>query len=422
MYNRRSTTFVQNSSYLEKDFCAPLYESYGFSQIPATIERLLLGGDAGLPDDVLLLPGKEYEFVLFLLLDGFGWRFFIENVDRYPFLQRLVAEGVISQITSQFPSTTAAHVTTLYTGLPVGQSGVYEWFLYEPLLDTIIAPLTASYGGETGIDTLPFEDFASDELYPKPRFFERLERAGVSSYALMPNQIVDSFYSRTMLRGATAHGYADLEEGLSDLVQLTKEGGKKCLYFYYPELDSVAHRHGVTSAEFEKELDYMLNTLQEKLSCLFESDEKRGALLITADHGLIDIDPKATFYLNEEFPAILPLIEQTKSGKGKVPAGSSRDFFLHIVPERLQEAEAALKDVLSGLAHVVTTEKLIADGIFGTVSKRFLERVGNLVLLPRSNHSIWWHEKKHYGQHFYAMHGGMSRHEMETIFLMGECL
>ena len=33
------------------------------------------------------------------------------------------------------PSTTTAHLTTLYTGLPVEQHGLYEWHVYEPSLD-----------------------------------------------------------------------------------------------------------------------------------------------------------------------------------------------------------------------------------------------------------------------------------------------
>ena len=57
-----------------------------------------------------------------MLLDAFGWAFVQRHAD-HPFLRRLEIEPVASQ----FPSTTTAHLTTLYTGLPVAEHGLYEW-------------------------------------------------------------------------------------------------------------------------------------------------------------------------------------------------------------------------------------------------------------------------------------------------------
>ena len=47
----------------------------------------------------------------------------------------------IEPVASQFPSTTTAHLTTLSTGLPVEQHGLYEWRCYEPSLGVVIRPL-----------------------------------------------------------------------------------------------------------------------------------------------------------------------------------------------------------------------------------------------------------------------------------------
>ncbi len=97
--------------------------------------------------------GARFRRVVTLFVDAFGWRFF-ERFQDHPLLSRIAQAGSVTKLTSQFPSTTSAHVTTLYTGEAVGQHGVYEWFYYEPQVDAVIAPLLFSYAGDDGRETL----------------------------------------------------------------------------------------------------------------------------------------------------------------------------------------------------------------------------------------------------------------------------
>src|SRR5262249_38880427 len=116
-------------------FRRPLYDSYGFNRLPATLAYLLSGDETllppALPADVLGAWARRWSSVVHVVVDGFGWHLFQQFAHRLPFLARLVERGRCSPITAQFPSTTAAHLTTLHTGLDVGQSGVHEWFYYE---------------------------------------------------------------------------------------------------------------------------------------------------------------------------------------------------------------------------------------------------------------------------------------------------
>ena len=92
-------------------------------------------GFAELPERITALAG-EHEQLGVVLLDAFGWAFVQRHAD-HPFLRRLE----ITQASSQFPSTTTAHLTTLYSGLPVTEHGLYEWRCYEPLVGKVIRPL-----------------------------------------------------------------------------------------------------------------------------------------------------------------------------------------------------------------------------------------------------------------------------------------
>ncbi len=144
MLNTTSRDAVNDATFSQR-FVKPLYATYCFSNIPGTIELLLTGASTrALPLDVLGNLPQRYDKVIFFFIDAFGWRFFERYADRYPFLKTILNQGVVSTLTSQFPSTTASHTTTINTGLNVGQSGVYEWNYYETLVDDIITPLLFS--------------------------------------------------------------------------------------------------------------------------------------------------------------------------------------------------------------------------------------------------------------------------------------
>ena len=132
-----------------------------------------------------------------MLLDAFGWAFVQRHAD-HPFLQRLEIEPVASQ----FPSTTTAHLTTLYTGLPVAQHGLYEWLIYEPALDGIVLPLP--FVGRDG----PL-DLDPRVLVPGPDVLRAARRACARPAARgdLPTQ-----YNRAAFAGATVDPYERFED------------------------------------------------------------------------------------------------------------------------------------------------------------------------------------------------------------------
>ncbi|HSW72452.1 MAG TPA: hypothetical protein VLG44_03475 [Chlamydiales bacterium] len=142
-----------------------------------------------------------------------------------------------------------------------------------------------------------------------------------------------------------------------------------------------------------------------------------------ADHGLITVHPEKTFYLNQEIPQIKKNFLIGADQKPLAPAGSCRDFFLHIQDEKLHETKEILDKFLSEKAEVYFTHDLIKEGLFGNkgTTQAFLNRVGNLVILPKRSEAVWWYEKNRFAQGFLASHGGLTKEEMETIFLFLDC-
>jgi hypothetical protein len=134
---------------------------------------------------------------------------------------------------------------------------------------------------------------------------------------------------------------------------------------------------------------------------------------------MVPVYPKSTHYLNKIFPDITDTFQKNNKGDALVPAGSCRDFFLHIREEELLTVKHLLEKQFHGIAEVYLVEDLIQKGFFGSQipSEVFKKRVGNLVILPYRGESVWWYEKHRFEQHFYAAHGGLTKNEMESIFL-----
>jgi hypothetical protein len=116
-------------------------------------------------------------------------------------------------------------VTCLNTGLEVGQSGVYEWFYYEPILDQMISPLLFSFAGDKEIGTLSKIGASPEDIYPRATFYQTLKKAGVSSSVFQQKHIATSPYSSVLFQGAENHPYNDFSSGLASLAEAIGKGG-----------------------------------------------------------------------------------------------------------------------------------------------------------------------------------------------------
>ena len=351
----------------------------------------------------------------------FFWRFF-ERFQDAAFVKRMAKYGGIEKLISQFPSTTAAHVTTIHTGLPVGQSGVYEWYYYEPLVDQIIAPLLFSYAGTKDRDTLKPTGIEPAALYPKGKFYPDLKKMGVDPYVFGLREYTPSTYSNVVMAGAELRSFKTLSEALINLgLLLEKETGPAYVHLYFDKVDTLCHEYGPNAPQTEAEIETFLLILEHYFDRIFNG--KKILFLMTADHGASEVDPQTTTYLNTNprFAGFEHFLKTNLKGQLLVPAGSARDMFLYIKDDLLDEAQSFLATRLEGKADVLRTESLIADGYFGTeISSRFRERVGNLVILSYRYESVWWYEKDKFEQKYYGHHGGLTPQEMETILYICE--
>jgi hypothetical protein len=336
-----------------------------FSELPGLVAREL----------------ETHQHVVVILLDAFGWTF-VERHAEHPLLRRVARDGSLGPMRSQFPSTTTAHVTTMHTGLPVEDHGLYEWRVYEPELDAITIPLLVA-------EDPPFD--ARRMLPEGPSFYQRLAvRHGASSTVFSPDRFSPSGFDAIALRGAKLVPYSDLAS-----LPLILGDPPSYTYIYFDLVDAIGHLHGPSSPEFD---DTCLRALDAIYGLFFgpsAAEWPDTLLVLTADHGQIDVSPDDVTYLD------LP---------GVQPAGSSRDLFLHVDEPAIDATIASINATLGDLGHATRSEPL-----FGPLGPRLSARLAPICVLPSPGHQVWLRGHEDVETRFRGHHGGLTPEESTTF-------
>jgi predicted AlkP superfamily pyrophosphatase or phosphodiesterase len=310
----------------------------------------------------------------------------------------------------------------MHTGLNVGQSGVYEWNYYEPLVDEVITPLLFAYAGDKERDTLKRTGIPTEAFFPTQTFYQKLQTMGIASYVFQSESYTPSTFSDIVYKGATVIPFKRLSEALPNLVELVIADTAPVTYylFYFDKIDAICHTYGPGSRQFEKTVDAFLRMMDELFYKKLSGRIGKTLLILTADHGQVEVDPRRTFYLNKHGIDIEQYLQRNQKGKLLIPAGSARDMFIHVKQERIDEAVALLQKHLADRAEVYSIEQLVTQHFFGTTqpSREFLTRVGNVVILPYQHETVWWYEEGKFEMHFQGHHGGLTPEEMEIPLLL----
>ena len=225
-----------------------------------------------------ILNEKKYKNVIFLILDGLG-----EHI-----LNPISPNGYLKQhqidlVTSVYPSTTTAALTTYYSGMPPYETGWIAWSQYFK-----------EYG--RALDMFSHNESYMREPLKKPLMdvfkttmkyesvFEKIEKASpdVKAYEIEPE-----YAERRALRSIDADTLDELIMNINDLCQAPN---RKFILAYCDNPDSTLHKYGTTSEEAKNFILDAENKIQEMCNN-FDEDT---LLIISADHGHKDIEKAYT--------------------------------------------------------------------------------------------------------------------------------
>jgi len=402
----------------QNGFVYPNYEKYCISNLPSLILNMF--NIKNTPKSPLEEITKNFDqqkvknIVLFVI-DGFGFNQFLSHYKENRFLSKLVDTENLYPLTSVFPSQTTNALTTLNTGLSTHEHGLFEYFIYINEIGKIVNTLR--------FESLEFKrqnKIVKQAVDPKSLFSGKsmhstLKENGINTFTHMCISNANNSCSKVIFDGSTiipAFKSSDLIVNLRKNLERSTE--ETYFFVHLDSLDTIAHEYGPLSYEYFTELSticYLLN--KEIVKKINPKTAQKTLLLLSADHGGVDVVPSETTYLNR-FPKLIRNLQRGKGGQHILPVGSPREVFLHVKEEKLRETSELLSREIGKKAEIVETKEAVEGGLFGLgdVSNEFLERIGNLLILPYRNETVWFERSESSGLTYKGYHGGLDEKEM----------
>ena len=186
---------------LPSEFTPPDYDGGSLANVPATIAEMLGVPPPGLPAlrDPLWKPLGRAKRVVLLLIDSLGWPIFQRELAAFEDL--LPQAAIQDKITSVFPSTTVAALSSLWTGYAPAQHGLLGLRLFFPDQAVLGQMLNFSpnFGGRPGL--LEEKGVDPQGFLAVPGFARHLANYGVPAHSYKGREILVSPLSEMLDRG-----------------------------------------------------------------------------------------------------------------------------------------------------------------------------------------------------------------------------
>jgi len=367
-----------------------------------------VGALSGVPDLDLSPNAKtigsqigQPSHIVFVLVDGLGTHAF-DDLPRHSWLRRQFA----GDLQSVFPSTTAAAITSMATGLWPAEHGAVGWWTYLPQLreTACVLPFIRLGDGaallDCGVD--PTEVFRGTPL---------IGRMTADAAVSQPRAIINSAYSTWFGAGAATLAYRTHAQAANLIAERVGGASRPTFtYWYTSAFDHESHEHGAESDEARDALADIDESLAELATTLSGLNAR---IVLTADHG--HRDAGARFPIAGDDPLIDFLTTP--------PSGDMRLGFYHLREGAHDAFIRAFEARFGDHFALISTQDLEDLRLLGPdpLADETRRRVGDLTSLALDD-SVMRYTGGADGEHFMEQrshHSGLSHREMTVPLVIG---
>lgn len=338
------------------------------------------------PNDLGLPPAPRYVVVL---VDGLGRDLLADNADCAPYLSGML-DG---SITCGVPSTTVTSLTSLGTGLPPGSHGVVGYTSRIPGTSRVLNALKWN----DGVDPL--------EWQPHPTVLQGLASQGVAVTVVNNARFEGTGLTVCSQRGVPYRGVGSVWERLEAVVDASEAGARSLVYTYESTLDHIGHERGSRSRAWRDRL----RAVDADLRQLREALPADAALVVTADHGMVDLPAEDRFDVESASELLDDVV---------VFAGEARFRHLYVRPGSADDVAARWRDRCGDRALVVGRDEAERDGWFGTVDPVVRPRIGDVLVASNGTFGVFSSRWFAVEMKMTGFHGSLTATEMTVPLLV----
>ncbi|MFT4156894.1 MAG: alkaline phosphatase family protein [Microbacterium sp.] len=299
--------------------------------------------------------------VVLVLIDGLGAMSLRAHAGHARALTAGMAKKDVA--TSVFPSTTAAALTSILTGVSPGEHGLVGYSVLDRATGALINQLSG------------WEAAAADPTawQPVPTIFERGNAEGRPVFAVGIAAYARSGFSRATLRGAQFVSARTPAARVATAYELAERHVGALVYCYLPEVDKAGHKHGVDSLRWVAALEDIDAALAQRIP-------PGVGVMVTSDHGMLDVPAHRQVVLEAEHLDGVACI-----------GGEPRMLHVYLEPDvDSDDASDRWRHTLEGQAVVISRSEAIAAGMFGRhVTDAAASRIGDLLVIARGNRAVY---------------------------------
>lgn len=326
------------------------------------------------------------DFAVVCLVDGLG----AMSIEGHPESFDCLRDARGGSIEAAFPTTTPTGLASLGTGRSTGEHGFVGASFLLPETQEVLSPL------QWGSHPLPLA------VQPDPTVFEVAAASGVRTLTIAPGAYARSGLTAAVLRGSLYRQAETIEERVDSVRSVIAGGEPALVYVYWPTLDRAGHEFGTRSSEWAgaaRDVGELLGRLRGELPAT-------GKMVVTADHGMIDVSDRIWI---EDHPVLW-------SGVNLI-AGEPRMRHVYTA-EPPEDVARRWRDVLGDEALILTRDAAIDRGLFGAVETTIRDRIGDVLAISLNETIIASHQVDGRVSGLLGQHGALTEGERRVPALI----